>query len=132
MAPGAFPVGTGIFFLLLKGFMAVPAIEVKGLLQACDLILFFLGIMALRALLCRTPGDPDILFILVIVVAVPAAQLVIFGMLQVGEFYRALSLFFISLVINQDAVQFLCKSRGPVLGRVGSISSTWCGQQNPG
>ena len=107
MAPGAFPVGTGIFFLLLKGFMAVPAIEVKGLLQACDLILFFLGIMALRALLCRTPGDPDIFFILVIVVAVPAAQLVIFGMLQVGEFYRALSLFFISLVINQDAVQIL-------------------------
>ena len=128
MAAGAFPVGTGIFILLLKGLVAVPAIEVKGLLQACDLILFFLGIMALRAFLWSTPGDPDILFILVIVVAVPAAQLVIPGMLQVGEFYRALSLFFISLVINQDAVQIQGQSRGPVLGRVGSISSTWCGQ----
>ena len=87
--------------------MAVLAIGVVGLLKVWDIVHIFGGHVAFYAFFCRAPRRPRVFLVCVIVMALPAKNLVIKGMLEMVELNRPLTVLRISLVFDRDEVRLM-------------------------
>ena len=85
MASEAAFVRAGFFLLVRQLLMAGLAVCMIGLLETDHLPFALSGVMAVRASCRFRPGDPNIDVLFIFVVALPAGNFVVFGVLQVAE-----------------------------------------------
>ena len=107
MATVAFSKGSAHLFLIRQRLMAILAIHMIGLLKVWDIVHIFGGHVAFYAFFCRAPRHPCVFLVYVIVMALPAKDPVIKGMLEMVELDRPLTVPRISLVFDRDEVKLV-------------------------
>ena len=98
------------FFCFL---MTILAVFVKGILEFIYISLFFQWVVAFTTLLDGIALFPDILAILVIMVAICTGNLVILGMFLMMKFYRPFDVFLIALIGYADFIRHIGRCKGP-------------------
>ncbi len=98
---------TGLLPFLSQCLMTVLAVLVIGILQLHGLSLFLRGIVTFAALIYVIPILPDVLAVLVHMVALCTGDLVIHVMLFVHKLYRAFFVLCITLVFKLNLIGHL-------------------------